>query len=235
MEPNADSIAASTETSGVDYGRYTTCQALKNLSDLNPDLWINLVDLAWDDLHSNYEFSGEEYPLEPKFETMHQRKGREDIITEWRVVFNDWTGTAKQQTSILTLLFYAIWAQDISISRKRFTASRRTSSGPTSATHNSPSAQAAVRQAISMNRSHARLIGMSPDAQDTAAEQLEPDVQPTKILQHLLKRAVEKFGERYSCWLENHPNVKEELSSFLRPEVWDICKEVGRDGLILEQ
>jgi hypothetical protein len=48
-----------------------------------------------------------------------------------------------------------------------------------------------------MNRSHARLVGMSPNAQDAAAEQLEPDVQPTKILQHLLKKAVEKFGERY--------------------------------------
>lgn len=98
MEPNADSITASTETSGVDYGRYTTYQTLKDLSDLNPDLWMNLVDLAWDDLHGNYEFSGEEYPLGPKFETMRQRKGREDIITEWRVVLNDWTGTAKQQT-----------------------------------------------------------------------------------------------------------------------------------------
>jgi hypothetical protein len=45
--------------------------------------------------------------------------------------------------------------------------------------------------------------------QDAAAEQPELDVQPTKILQRLLKRAVEKFGERYSGWLE------EELSSFL--------------------
>jgi hypothetical protein len=173
-------------------------------------------------------------PWSRNLKQMHQRKGREDIIAEWRVVFNDWTGTAKQQTSILTLLFYAIWAQDISINRKRFTASRRTSSGPTSATHNSQSAQAAVRQTISTNRSHARLVGMSPNAQDAAAEQLEPDVQPTKVLQHLLKKAVEKFGERYSSWLEEHPNAKEELSSFLRPEVWDICKEVGKDGFTLE-
>jgi hypothetical protein len=82
-----------------------------------------LFTFAWGDLHGNYEFSGEEYPLEQKFEIMHQRKGREDIIAEWRVVFNDWIGTAKQQTSILTMLFYAIWAQDISISKKGFTAS----------------------------------------------------------------------------------------------------------------
>lgn len=86
-----------------------------------------------------------------------------------------------------------------------------------------------------MNCSHARLIGVSPNAQDAAAEQLEPDVQPTKILQHLLKRVVEKFGERYSCWLEKHPNAKEELSSFLRSEVWEICKEVGKDGFTLDQ
>ena len=61
MEPNADSITASTETSGVDYGRYTTYQTLKDLSDLNLDLRISLVDLAWGNLHGNYEFSGEEY------------------------------------------------------------------------------------------------------------------------------------------------------------------------------
>jgi len=235
MEPNIDSITASIETSGVDYERYTTYQTLKDLSDLNPELWMNLVDLAWDDLHSNYEFSGEEYPLEPKFETIRQREGRENIITECRVVFNSWTGTAKQQASILTMLFYAIWAQDISASRKRFTASRRTSSGPTSASHNSPSAQVAVGQTISMNRSHTCLIGTSLNAQDAVAEQLEPDVQPTKILQHLLKMAVEKFGERYFDWLEEHPNAKEELSSFFRPGVWDICKEVGKDGFTLEQ
>src|SRR2546423_1332579 len=103
MEPNADNKTASTQTSRVDYGRYTTYQTLKDLSD-----WMNLVDLAWDDLHGNYEFSGEEYPLEPKFETMHQRKGREDIITESRVVFNDWTGTTKQQTqySYDVVLYY---------------------------------------------------------------------------------------------------------------------------------
>jgi len=99
---------------------------------------MNLVDLAWDDLHGNYEFSGEEYPLGPKFETMRQRKGREDIITEWRVVFNDWTGTAKQQTqhSYDVVLCY-LRSGHISISRKRFIASRCTSSGPTFATHNS--------------------------------------------------------------------------------------------------
>ena len=57
----------------------------------------------------------------------------------------------------------------------------------------------------------------------------------TNVLQHLLKKAVEKFGERYSGWLKEHLNVVEELSSFLRPEVWDICKEVGKDGFTSEQ
>ena len=105
MEPNTDSITASTETSGVDYGRYTTYQTLKDLSDLNPDLWMNLVDLAWDDLHGNYEFSGEEYPLEPKFETMHQR-GTGGQSGESCLMI----GQAQQSNrpSILTMLFYAI-------------------------------------------------------------------------------------------------------------------------------
>jgi hypothetical protein len=38
---------------------------------MDPEQWMNLVDLARDDLHTNYEFSGEEYPLEVEFETTH--------------------------------------------------------------------------------------------------------------------------------------------------------------------
>jgi hypothetical protein len=41
-------------------GRYTSYQTRKDLIDLNPELWMNLVDLAWNDLYSLYEFSGEE-------------------------------------------------------------------------------------------------------------------------------------------------------------------------------
>ena len=75
-----------------------------------------------------------------------------------------------------------------------------------------------------MDCSHARLIGTSPNAQNAVTERLQPDVQPAKILQHLLEVAVEKFGERYSGWLKEH----------LRSEVWDICKEVGKDGFTSE-
>jgi hypothetical protein len=73
-------MAMSTETSGVDYGRYATYHTQKDLSNMDPEQWMKLVDLARDDLHTNYEFSGEEYPLEVKFETMHQRMGRHEII-----------------------------------------------------------------------------------------------------------------------------------------------------------
>jgi hypothetical protein len=41
---------------------------------------MNLVDLARDDLHTNYEFSGDEYPLEMKFEIIHQKIERHEII-----------------------------------------------------------------------------------------------------------------------------------------------------------
>ena len=80
----------STETSGVDYARYATYHTHKDLRNVHPEQWMNLVDLARDDLHTNYEFSGEEYPLEVKFETTHQRMGRREIIKGWRVVFPDW-------------------------------------------------------------------------------------------------------------------------------------------------
>ena len=54
-------MAMSTETSGVDYGRYTTYHTQKDLSNVDAERWMNLVDLARDDLHTNYEFSGDEY------------------------------------------------------------------------------------------------------------------------------------------------------------------------------
>jgi hypothetical protein len=218
-------MAMSTETSGVDYGRYATYHTQKDLSNMDPEQWMKLVDLARDDLHTNYEFSGEEYPLEVKFETMHQRLGRHEIIKGWGVMFPDWNLTPVQYTSVLMTLFYAIWAQDIATGRRDLTTGCRTF----------PSAQATVRQTKSMNYNHARFIDTPPDAQNAATERLQPDVQPTKILQHLLEKAVEKFGKRYSGWIQEHPNAVEELSSLLRSEVWDICKEVGKDGFALKQ
>src|SRR2546423_10182147 len=217
-------MAMSTETSGVDYGRYATYHTLKHLSNVDPEQWMNLVDFVRDDLHTNYEFSGEEYPLEAEFETTRQRMGRQEIIKEWRVVFPGWNLTEVQYTNILTMLFYAIWAQDIATGRGDLTTGCRAFS----------SAQATVRRTRSKNYSHARFIDTSPDAQNAVTERLQPDVQPANILQYLLEKAVEKFGERYSSWLKKHPNAVEELSSFLRPEVWDICKEVGKDGFTLK-
>jgi hypothetical protein len=49
MEPKAHSTAAPIQTSGFDYGRYATYHTLKNLSHWYPDLWTNLVDLAYND------------------------------------------------------------------------------------------------------------------------------------------------------------------------------------------
>ena len=57
-------MAMSTEASGFDYGRYEIYHTQKDLSNVDPEQWMNLVDLARDDLHTNYEFSGDEYPLD---------------------------------------------------------------------------------------------------------------------------------------------------------------------------
>jgi len=194
-------MAMSTETSGVDYARSATYHTLKSLSNVDPEQWMNLVDLARDDLHTNYEFSGEEFPLEVKFETTHQRMGRHEIIKGWRVVFPDWILTPVQYTSILTTLFYAIWAQDIATGRRDLTTGRHTFS----------SAQATVRQTKSMNYRHARFIDTPPDAQNAATERLQPDVQPAKTLQHLLEKAVEDFRKRLDSmtWVETTKDMRD--------------------------
>jgi hypothetical protein len=73
-------MAMSPKTSAIDYERYAIYHSLKDLRSVDPENWMKLVDLAWDDLHTNYIFSGEEYPLEAKFETALQRKGRHEIM-----------------------------------------------------------------------------------------------------------------------------------------------------------
>jgi hypothetical protein len=218
-------MAMFTETSGVDYGRYATYHTHKDLSNVDPEQWVKLVDLARDDLHTNYEFSGEEYPLEARFETTQQRRERRGIIKGWRVVFPGWNLTPVQHQNVLTTLFYAIWTQDFATGSRGLATGRRTF----------PSAPATVGQAEDTNDGHARFIDTPPDVHSAATERPQPDVQPVKILQYLLEKAVEKFGKRYSGWIQEHPNVVEELSSFLRPAVWDICKEVGKDGFALTQ
>ena len=59
----------SNSTPWIDYGSYATYHTLFNLSIRDPELWMDVVDFALDDLHSNYVFSGDEYPLQPEFET----------------------------------------------------------------------------------------------------------------------------------------------------------------------
>src|SRR5205085_3821519 len=110
--PKPDSMAMSTETSKVDYERYAVYHTQKSLRSTDPEKWMYLVDFARDDLHTNYIFSGEEYPLEAIFETVLQRKGRHEIIKQWNIVFPGWNLTSKQYIANLTMLFYAIWAQD---------------------------------------------------------------------------------------------------------------------------
>jgi hypothetical protein len=256
-------MAMSTETSGVDYARYATYHTLKSLRDMEPEQWMNLVNHARDDLHTNYVFSGEEYPLEVKFETTHQRMERREIIKWWRVAFPDWNLTPRQYTSILTMLFYAIWTQDFVTGRSDLTTGRHTFSSaqatarqtknvnyrdahfldtPSDAQNAATerlqpfsSVQATAIQTKSVNYRDASFLDTPSDAQNAATERLQPDVQPVKILQHVLEKADEKFGGRYSGWIKEHPNAVEELSSFLRSEVWEICKEVEKDGFATKQ
>jgi hypothetical protein len=84
MEPKAYGTAASMETTGIDYRRYATYRPLKNLSHCYPELWINLVHVAHDDLHNNYIFSGKEYALERRDETQLEENGRRGMV---RAVF----------------------------------------------------------------------------------------------------------------------------------------------------
>jgi hypothetical protein len=66
------SLIDSNSTPWIDYGSYATYHPLFNLSIRDPDLWMDVVDFALDDLHTNNVFSGDEYPLQSKFETFLQ-------------------------------------------------------------------------------------------------------------------------------------------------------------------
>jgi hypothetical protein len=80
----------SNSTTWIDYRSYVTYYTLFNLSIRDPELWMDVVDFALDDLHSNYMFSGDEYPLQPEFETSLQEKQRKIIVKEWRRALKGW-------------------------------------------------------------------------------------------------------------------------------------------------
>jgi hypothetical protein len=107
----------SNSTPWIDYGTYATYHTLFNLSIHDPELWMDVVDFALDDLHSNYVFSGDEYPLQPEFETSLQEKQRKIIVRGWRRALKGWQVTAEQKANILAMLFYAIWSKDFAASR----------------------------------------------------------------------------------------------------------------------
>ena len=191
---------------------------------------MDLVDFALDDLHSNYVFSGHEYPLEALFETSRQKRERKTIIKEWERTLKGWQITAEQKANILTMLFYAIWSKDFAASRARSAEPSDTSWYATS-----PNAYKAESPAV---RTRSRRTYPNRDIsfqQETGNERIRPDVQPRKILQYLLQKTVEKHGKRYSGWLEEHPDTEERLSSLLKAEVWEICEDVGEDGFTLDQ
>ena len=141
-----------------------------------------------------------------------------------------WQATAEQKANILARLFYAIWSKD-------FAASRTSSVEPsdTSWYATSPDAREAESSAVSTKSSRKYPSRSISFQQETGNERIKPDVQPREILQHLLQKTIEKHGKRCSGWLKEHPNAEEELSSLLRDEVWEICKDVGEDGFTLNQ
>jgi hypothetical protein len=220
----------SNSTPWTDYESYATYHTLFNLSIHDPELWMDVVDFALDDLYSNYMFSGDEYPLQLEFETSLQEKQRKIIIKEWRRALKDCPATAEQKANILTMLFYAIWSKD-------FAASRTSSVEPsdTSWYATSPDAREAESLIISTKSGRTYPSRGISFQQETGNKGIRPDVQPRKILQYLLQKTAEKHGKRYSDWLKEHLNAEEELSSFLRDEIWEICEDVGEDGFTLNQ
>ena len=191
---------------------------------------MNIIDFALNDLHSNYVFSGNEYPLEPEFETSLQRKQRRIMVKGWKRALKGWQVTAVQKANILMILFYAIWSKD-------FAASRTSSVEPsdTSWYATSPDAREAESSIVSTKRGRTYPSRGISFQQETGNERIRPDIQPRKILQYLLQKTAEKHGKRYSGWLERHLNAEEGLSPFLRDEVWEICEDVGEDGFTLNQ
>jgi hypothetical protein len=228
-------LADSNSTPWVDYGSYATYHPLFNLSTSDPELWMDLVDFALDDLHNNYVFSGHEYPLQGSLETTRQRRQRKIIVKEWKGALKGWQATAEQKANILVMLFYAIWSKDFAASKADSAESSDTSWYATS-----PDAREAESPTVSTKSSRTYPSRTYPSRsiplqQETGGERIRPDVQPRKILQHLLQKTAEEHGKRYSGWLEEHPNAEEELSSFLRGGVWEICEDVGEDGFTLDQ
>ena len=66
---------------------------------------MDIVDFALHDLHSNYVFSGHEYPLQPEFETSRQKRRRKIIVKEWERALKGWQITAEQKANIFAMLF----------------------------------------------------------------------------------------------------------------------------------
>jgi hypothetical protein len=220
----------SESTPWVDYGSYATYHPLFTISTSDPELWMDVVDFALDDLHTNYVFSGDEYPLEFEFETSLQKKQRKLIVRGWRGRLKGWLATAEQEANILAMLFYAIWSKD-------FAASRTSSVEPSDTAWYaaSPDTREAESSTVSTKSGRTYPSRRISFQQETGNEKIRPDVQPRKILQYLLQKTIEKHGKRYSGWLEEHPNAEEELSSFLRDEVLKICEDIGEDGFTLNQ
>ena len=191
---------------------------------------MDIVDFALDDLHTNYVFSGDEYPLQLDFETSRQEKERKIIVKEWERPLKGWQVTAEQKANILAMLFYAIWSKDFAASRTSSVEPSDTSWYPTS-----PDAREAESSTLSTKSGRTYPNRGISFQQETGNERIRPDVQPRKILQYLLQKAVEKHGKRYSGWFEEHPDAEEALSSVLRDKVWEICEDVGEDGFTLDQ
>ena len=91
----------SDSTPWIDYGSYATYHSLSSLRIHDPELWMDIVDFALDDLYTNYVFSGDEYPLELEFETSRQEKRRKIIVKEWGRALKGWQVTAEQKANIL--------------------------------------------------------------------------------------------------------------------------------------
>jgi hypothetical protein len=91
---------------------------------------MNLIDLAYNDLHSNYVFSADEYPWERLLETPLQEQARKGIMREWRGVIK--AATAKQKANILNMALCYLGAGYINLQNKFHETSTSSSHPPES-------------------------------------------------------------------------------------------------------
>jgi len=196
-----------------------TCPALVYMSKNQPELMQALTDEIVEDFEFHYTYAADAFPRRSELESSYQKEQRLVMIEEWMNT-NDWQATKKQETHVLTPLFYSIWNQRYAL---------QSSSKQTLLPSYFRSKAEAFTNRMPQGLIRPQSKDFEPEKHSTQfhAQHLKSlgKIDHRGILKHMLDKVMDLHAIRCGDFLNTRDNWETLLPCYLRSKLWEVCRK----------